>query len=258
MNINNAAVRTIDIITFLAKTKKSATLTEIAQGCNIPKSSALDIVYTLIEKGIVQIDNEQFKTYKLTVRLFELGTAVVNGNNLQSASHRVLKSLCEKTNTTVFLAVPQKDLVVYISKYEGMANVQSACSVGDTNPMTLTGIGKAMLAAYSNEKIHDLLGDGPYTKRTSRSISNYEDLIREMEQTRRRGYAIDDREGVDILYCYAAPVYDYTNRMIAAISVVCLYHDMDETMRSTYPQLVTDAAMEISRQMGFQGSCFYR
>lgn len=258
MNINNAAVRTIDIITFLAKTKKSATLTQIAQGCGIPKSSALDIVYTLIEKGIVQLDNEQFKTYKLTVRLFELGTAVVSGNDLQSASHRVLKLLSEKTNTTVLLAVPQKDQVVYINKYEGMTNVKSACSVGDANPMTLTGIGKAMLAAYSNEQIHELLGDGPYTKRTSRSITNYEELIREMEQTRQRGYAVDDREGVDILHCYAAPVYDDTNHMIAAISIVSLYHNMDDTMRGTYPQLVMDAAMEISRQLGFQGSCFYR
>ena len=257
MNINNAAVRTIDIITFLAKTQKSATLTQIAQGCNIPKSSALDIVYTLMEKGLVRIDNEQFKTYQLTVRLFELGTAVVSGNNLQSASQRILKALSEKTNTTVFLAVPQKDRVVYINKYEGMAHLQSACSVGDSNPMTVTGIGKAMLAAYSNEEIHNLLGDGPYTRRTSRSITGYGDLIREMEQTRQQGYAIDDREGVDILKCYAAPVYDYTNRMVAAISVVCVYHNTENAAQADYPQLVMDAAMEISRQLGFQGSRFY-
>ena len=52
MNINNAAVRTIDIITFLAKTQKSAVLTQIAQGCNIPKSSALDIVHPEFAQGI--------------------------------------------------------------------------------------------------------------------------------------------------------------------------------------------------------------
>lgn len=256
MKLNTAAARTMDIISFMSEMKKGVTLAEISHYCDIPKSSALDLVYTLQEKKIIQLDDVQFKTYKLTPRLFQLGASVLN-MDLQSAAEKTLHKLAERTSSTVFLAIPSNDKVIYIKKFEGAVTVQSACAVGSTNPMYITGIGKAMLATYSDEEVLRILGEGPYERRTERSITTYQDLIHELREIRARGYAIDDRESIELLYCFAAPIYDNAGHMVAAISNVNMYNELTEQHFREYPQMVMKAAMEISGQLGCMKSSTY-
>ncbi|MBE6906477.1 MAG: IclR family transcriptional regulator [Ruminococcaceae bacterium] len=241
----------------MSKSNKALTLTEIAKEINVPKSSALDLVYTLLEKGFIEVDNKDFKTYRLGVALFELGATAVNKNNLQTISRPFLSELSAKTGKTVFLAVPKGAESVYINKIDGTSQIQSACSIGALNPLHLTGLGKAILAGMTNQEVLNLLGEGPYEVRTANTIEGYQRLIVELEQTRKRGYSIDNREGVDQLYCFGAPIYDYSNRIIAAVSLTML--DVERTRESDANDIkcITDTAMRISRQMGYSGIRFY-
>jgi len=241
----------------MADAKKSLTLTEISTALNIPKSSALDIIQALLEKEVIEIDNPNYKTYKLGIVLFTLGSASVNRTNLQAVAHSLMAELSLKTKKTVFLGVPKHEKIVYVSKVEGSSPMQSSCSIGDTNPMYLTGIGKAILAGMTDADVHGLYGDGSYLKRTPQTLADYTDLIADLNRTRERGYAIDDREGVEFLYCFGAPIYDYTNKVIAAISIVSIVDEIGADEKSRYPQLLSQVAMEISRKLGFMGSKFY-
>lgn len=257
MKINTAVARSIDILTFLAENKKPMTLSEISKNVGIPKSSALDIMYTLVEKGMVEVANEEFKTYQLGLYCFHLGTEAVNRNDLQKTAARYLVELSEATGKTVFLSVPRGERVVYVSKIEGSSPVQSACPIGSTNPMYVTGIGKAILAGMSDEEIIKLYGEGPYERRTQRTLGNYEELIEDIRMTRERGYSIDNREGNDYIFCFGAPVYDYTNKVVAGISVVSLVEELTHEDMKTYPDKLKASALEISRKMGYSGQKFY-
>ncbi|MCL2674554.1 MAG: IclR family transcriptional regulator [Defluviitaleaceae bacterium] len=257
MKNNKTVTRTIDILIHMANAKKSLTLTEISTALNIPKSSTLDIIQALLEKEVIEIDNPISKTYKLGIVMFTLGSASVSRTNLQVEAHGPMTELSLKTKKTVFLAVPKHEKVVYVSKIEGSSAMQSSCAIGDTNPMYLTGIGKAILAGMTDAEVYALYGDGEYLKRTPQTLANYADLIADLNKTRERGYAIDDREGVEFLYCFGAPIYDYTNKVIAAISIVSIVDEVRAEEKICYPQLITQTAMEISRKFGFTGSKFY-
>ena len=254
---NKTVTRTIDILIHMANAKKSLTLTEISTELRIPKSSTLDIIQALLEKEVIEIDNPLSKTYRLGIVMFTLGAASVSRTDLQAAAAGLIAELSEKTKKTVFLAVPKHEKVVYVSKIEGSGALQSSCAIGDTNPMYLTGIGKAMLAGMTDAEVMNLYGDGPYAKRTAQTLASFAELTADLNKTRERGYSIDDREGVEFLYCFGAPIYDYTNKIIAAISIVSIVDEIRADEKNKYPQLISQTAMEISRKLGFTGTKFY-
>ena len=245
------------MLDLLAHSPKALTLSAIAKQLDIPKSSALDIIQTLQQRELIELSNPELKTYKLGINLFTLGATVINQNSLHSVARSLLTKLSHETKKTLYLGVPKQGNIVYVVKAEGGSPVRFSRSVGDTNPMYLTGIGKAILATLPDEDVRELYGDGPYEKRTAQSLTSYPMLVENLKQTRSQGYAIDDREGVDYIYCFAAPVYDYTGKAIAAISIVSLASEIGEEEQRTYPSLVINTALNMSRQMGFSKQQLY-
>ena len=247
----------MDILVYMADAKRPLTLTEISTALGIPKSSTLDIIHALLEKEIIEIDDPYSKTYKLGIILFTIGSSSVSRSNLQALAYPSITELSRQTKKTVFLGVPKHEKIVYVSKIDGSSPLQSSCSIGTTNPMYLTGIGKAILASMTDAEVFNLYGGGPYPQRTPQTITNYADLISNLNTVRERGYSVDDREGVEYVYCFGAPIYDYTNKAIASISIVSLVDEIKEDEKKLYPQLIQKTAMEISRKLGFIGDKFY-
>jgi DNA-binding IclR family transcriptional regulator len=254
---NIAVSRSVNILIFMAQTKKAVTLTEISRSLDIPKSSALNILYTLVKKGLVEIENPDLKTYQLGIKLFTLGAAVVNKNDLQVISQSYLTKLSEETKKTVFIAVPNEKKITYVSKIEGTSPVQYSCSLGSENPMHLTGIGKAYLATKTDDYVYEVYGSGPYERRTAKTLTTYDELINDLHKTRKRGYAIDDGEGIDNLYCLAAPLFDYENKAIAAISIVSLADEISDHERNLFIDMLIETAMSISKRLGYTRNSLY-
>jgi len=242
----------------MSKSEKYLTLTDISKQLDIPKSSALDIIQTLLAKEFISIENPVAKTYRIGISVFTIGTKSIRDNNLQEAANEVLTRLSQKTQKTIFLGVPKKDKVIYVSKLEGDSPVQSSASIGADNPMHLTGIGKAILAAMPIEEIAVLYQNEPYERRTANSITTYQELADHLQKIRQAGYAIDDKEGAEYIYCFAAPVYDFSDKVIAAISIASLAEEITEAEKELYPQLVIAAALEISKRLGYTHNKLYK
>lgn len=242
----------------MSKSEKYLTLTEISNELDIPKSSALDIIQTLLAKEFIELDNPEAKTYKIGISIFTVGAKSIQYNNLQEVASEVLTSLSQKTQKTIFLGVPKKDKVIYVSKLESDSPVQSSASIGSSNPMHLTGIGKAILAAMPTEEIAVLYQNEPYERRTEKSITTYEELVNHLTQVRQTGYAIDDKEGTEYIYCFAAPIYNHTNKVVAAVSIASLAEEIKAPEKKAYPELVVAAALEISKKLGYTHNKLYK
>jgi len=248
---NNAVSRGVNILTYMAQKKKPVTLTEISKSLGIPKSSALDIMYTFVKKGFLEIDNPDLKTYKLGAKLYSIGVAAINNNDLQTISQRHLSKLSERTGKTIFMAVPRENRIIYITKIEGNSPVQSSATVGADNPMHLTGVGKAYLAAITDQEVLELCGRGPYERRTPQTLTTYEELIGDLQKIRKRGYSVDDREGVEYIYCFAAPIYNHEDKPIASISIVSIVDEIGDKERECYAKWIVETAMNISSGLGY-------
>jgi len=248
---NKSAARVIDVLSLLAKAHKPLTLSDICREIDIPMSSAFELMYTLVEKDAVEIDSKEIKTFKLGMKLFEIGASVIENLDLHKISRPILEELSFTTGETVFLAVADKADVVYLDRVQTKSSINTSVSLGARNTMHTTGVGKALLSTYSNEKVAQLLGEGELLKKNAFSIGHYKDLIVELDCIRQRGYSIDNRENELDIFCVGAPIFDRECNSIAAISISSIFTKMTDDHVQYLGQLVVDAALLISKKLGF-------
>ncbi|MGW8428556.1 IclR family transcriptional regulator [Peribacillus simplex] len=253
VKLNKSASRVMDILVLLSREDQPLTVSEISRELNVPKSSTFEILTTMVEKGFLQVDNH-LKIYKLGLKLFEVGAAYLYNTDLHKAARPYLETLMTKTGETAFLAIESDGEVVYLDKVEAPSSIRTTATLGNRNPMYRTGLGKAILAGYSDDKVRELMGNTEFIQRTSNSITSYNSLIENLNQIRQRGYSIDDRENEEDVFCIAAPVYDESNRPVAAISVAGLATRMKDAEKDKYSEFLVEAALGISKRLGYRNN----
>lgn len=254
---NRAASRALDILKLISENDESLTITKISQALDIPKSTTYELLYTLLEKRFLEMDNEKLKTFRLGLETFKIGSAFLNKADIYHESRSWLEKLMQACGETVFLAVQDSGELVYINKVEGNSLVRTTAILGSRKPMHCTGLGKALLAAYPCESVKNIVGEGALLTITKHTIKNYDDLMLDLEQIRKRGYSIDAMESQLDVSCVAVPVYDGESRPIAAISIASLSSRMNEDRITYLSNLVVDAALNISRRLGFSEGKLY-
>lgn len=253
MRINKSTARTIDIIKLLAVSGRPMTLTEISRELAIPKTSTFDIITTLIDRNILEYEDKRFKTIQLGLGLFEVTLLALGKRDLHRVARPYLNQILEDTGETVYLAVENNSEVVYLDKAEGSSAVRYSAELGARLPLYCTGLGKAILAAYPADKVRELVTGRTMNQFTASTITNLMDLQEELAATKQRGYAIDNQEVTEGIYCVAAPVFDATDKPIAAISIASGVSLMENGRLAKLGALISDKALIISRKLGFSG-----
>ena len=258
MKINRSVARAIDMLNMISETKDPLTITEISQRLDIPKSTAFDIINTLVDKGYLETDKKQ-KTFSMGINVFQVGSRYLDKLDFQSAAHSLLEEMMLKSGETVFLAVENQGRLVYLDKVESNASVRTDSRLGTSNPMYCTGLGKALLAAYENDRVKAIISQEPMKAKTEYTLTNYQELLRDLEQTRRRGYSIDNRESELEVFCVAAPIYDLSGRPVAAISIAGMASRMlgNDQKVAEFGKLVMETALLVSKRLGYRGSRVY-
>lgn len=158
--------------------------------------------------------------YRLTVRLFEIGSRAISGMNLVSISRPYLEQLAAGTGETVHLVARNNDEVVYLYKEDRRESViHMASFVGLRSPMYRTAVGKSILALLPEEEVRRIWDRSVIEPLTPNTIVRYDDLLENLAIVRQRGWAMDNEENELGVLCIAAPIKDFTNTPIGAISI---------------------------------------
>jgi DNA-binding IclR family transcriptional regulator len=241
--------KAFDLIDLLDR-QPGLTLTEISTQAEMNKATALRILANLEERRYVERDTNG--RYHLGVRLLQLGTRMSNGLDLRTIARPMLKKLNAIYSETVNLAVASSSGVVYIDIIESAQGLRMAATVGAVDDVHSTAIGKSMAAHWPPTVLEAMLARRPMAPKTEKTITDRDRFNDELAQVRRLGYAIDDEENESSARCVGAPIFDHLGQCVGGISVSgpatrMKALDIDEVGRR-----VVDAAMEISRQLGYR------
>ena len=147
LRLNKSASRAVQLLEFLSGREKAPTQQEISEYLHLPKSSTYELVYTLMASGVVEYDNVDLKTFRLGIKVFEIGMSVLQRSGFHQIARPLLEKLSSETNEVVFLAIENDGEVVYLDRVEKERNLaRFANTVGSRGPMYCTGLGKALLA----------------------------------------------------------------------------------------------------------------
>ena len=143
------------------------------------------------------------KKYCLDIRTFSLGMKYVSDLTLIKQCGSYLPALAEKYNKTAFVGVLNGTQVVYLYKYVGRNSRLATCAIGSSKPVYATSLGKVILAYLPRED----------------TIVSKDDLLKELDSIRQKGYATENRELGEFTFCYGVPVFDHKGNVIASISL---------------------------------------
>ncbi len=251
MKLNRTTQRTVEILKLVSRDPEGITLDDICKKLDIPKTSAYDIVTTLAEMGMVNVDRGQRQRYTIGLTAYRVGISYTNNMDLINVVEAELKAFARQVGKTVFFGVRSDNEVVYICKAEPENPIITTATVGTKNPMYCTSLGKAILA-YCDEETRRQVVDGlRFEKKTDRTITDRESFMDELEKVRERGFAFDSREMEAHMECVGAPVFGADGSVAGAISVSSLYMPTEDYEELGH--LVSRKARELSRLIGFIG-----
>ena len=243
--------RAFDIVELLSREPNGLKLTEIASRVDLNKSTAYRILASLQKRGYVE-KREQSKVYRLGLEFIELSSAFLNSLELKTEAQPMLNQLSKQTGQTVFMAILQGADVVYIDKVESFNSLRRYQIIGKRMPLYATSLGKALLTGLTDAEITRLYEGREFIKITPHTIDNIHDLLKEVELTRRRGWAHDNQENELGTMCVGAPVFDYRNMVVAAVSVAWEMEGLPNFDLKRVAGLVVEATQEISHRMGYR------
>jgi DNA-binding IclR family transcriptional regulator len=224
-------------------------VTELGRKLDVHKATASRLIATLAERGFVERDPISEK-YRLGFGLISLAGAAVGGNDLVRAARPILDDLAERTHETVNLGVLSGESVVYIDQVTGTRSIVSVSWVGQRTPLHCTSNGKVLLA-YATDAERERMLAAPLTRLTSRTITDLRKLRAQLAEVRARGYAQTLEELEEGLNAVAAPVRGMGGDVVAALSVSGPAFRMRAVDLPRSGKLAADAALAISRRLGY-------
>lgn len=249
MKRNRTTQRTVDILKLISKLPNGITLETICEKLDLPKTSGYDIVTTLVDMGMVNVERGQRQSYTIGLLAYRIGINYTNHMDFIGLLEPELKAFAKEVGKTVFFGVRSDYEIVYICKAEPENPIITTATIGTKNPMYCTSLGKAILAFSKEEETQKIVAHMKMKKKTERTLNTKEDLMMQLKQVSRRGYALDEREVEDHMECVGAPVFGADGNVLGAISVSSLYQPNEDY--HALGKATAKKALELSKILGF-------
>ena len=245
--------RAFTIIDEVSKSnERGLSMSEIADKISLPVSTVYRIIQNLIHWQYI-VERED-GNYTLGFAFLSLGNIVKENLKLTSIARTHMENLNQITSETIYLSLldPVHCEIIYIDKLESRHSIKLAAGIGSRNFIHGTANGKCLVSKLSKDKIKKMLETKGMPALTQYTITDIQRFLEEIDQVNAVGYALDDLENELGVRCVAAPILDYTGKVVAAVSISGIDSNMSlERLKTEYSLLVHDAALKISQRMGY-------
>lgn len=198
-----SVLRVLDILDLLRQRPGGATLRELAEVTDMPKSSVFRYLATLESRGYVE-RIEKDGAFRLSAAF--ISTEAHHLELLANRARPRMEELRDRFGETVNLAVLDDTRIIYLEIVESRRSMRWVVAKGDREHLHSTALGKAVAMVLDDEEISSILETEGMPARTERTIGDPGDFLREIARARIDGYAIDDEENEQGGRCVAVPI----------------------------------------------------
>ncbi len=238
--------RMVSLLDALAQHPDPVSLKELSSMTGLHPSTAHRILNDLVIKRFV--DRADAGSYRLGMRLLELGNIVKSRLNVREAALDFMRALHRKTQQTVNLSVRQGDEIVYIDRaFSERSGMQVVRAIGGRAPLHLTSTGKLFLSVDDAKQVRAYATRTGLAGHNKNSITDLAKLERELSLVRARGYARDNEELELGVRCMAAGIHDDSGKLIAGLSISA----PGDRLREEWLDDLVKTAADISAVLGY-------
>ena len=243
-----AVTRALALLDRLAAQREPMSLAQLTAELALPKSSVHGLCNTLMSFGYLR--RQPDGAFLIGPRVMSLAEAFVSGTDVAQEFSALWADAGAAPEETVVLSVLNGTDALYVAVRNSARPLGLAFNVGMRLPAYLSGSGKAMLAYQTPDAVRKIFAAGLNTRLTRKGPREVDALLKELSQTRKRGYSIDDetvREGV---YSFGAPVFDATGHAVAGVAVCINKALLGADRGERHREVVLKVARTLSQRLG--------
>jgi IclR family acetate operon transcriptional repressor len=219
-------------------------VTEIADRLGVAKSTALALARTLSDAGLLRTVDPGPR-YVLGLKLLRLGDLVGQQTSFAKLGLPILRDLSSVTGMTSRLAANEGGYPVFLERIDGEGSIRFHAPLGQREQPHATAAGKAILAYLDEADVRTILAEAGMSRYTAKTFTDAEPLLGELARARTVGYALDDEEEAEGVFCVGAAFFDHQRSCVGALSVTGLkvdvpfreVHQLGSTVRAHADQL---------------------
>lgn len=209
--------RGLAVVQAFQERKRHLTIAQISHRTEIPRAAVRRCLHTLIKLGYATTDG---RTYSLLPKVLTLGHAYLSSTPLAVSAQPYLDRMSEQLHEACNMATLEGDDILYIARSATTQRLISVdLSVGGRLPAYCTSMGRILLSAMDDATLQDYLAHVDLQPKTSKTLTDREQLAQCLQQVRQQGWCIVDQELEQGLRSIAVPVYDASGQVLAALNV---------------------------------------
>ena len=239
--------RALRVLGFLGERPRN--IDEVAEFMGLHRTTALRTLQAL--EGERFVTRDEHHVFRLGSRLYHLANLALENTDLRTVAAPHITALSAEVPHTIHLAALEARRVIYIDKREAENRVRMYSRIGNPAPLYCTGVAKAILAFLPVAEQREIASRIDFVRHTDNTLTNPKELLAELAETARRGYAIDHLEHETFVNCVAAPVLEASGAVIGSVSITAttLVCDFEEVL-TLVPQLL-ETTGTISAEYGW-------
>jgi IclR family pca regulon transcriptional regulator len=249
-----ALARGMLVLRTLARARRELGLSELSQRTGIDKSTTHRLARVLLDLGYLA-QNHDTRKYQLGLGVLELGFGYLMSSNVREWTKPHLEALSREFGGTISLAILDGTDIIYVERLvdpNWTFSFSVDMYVGARLAAHRGALGKALLSCLSDDEVRARYRDRPLEAFTPKTIVDPERLLAEVRETRARGFALNDEEGVPGFRTIAAPIRDRKGDPAGAINVAMISAEwsLQDLVDRISPRLI-DVTSTISAQLGY-------
>jgi IclR family transcriptional regulator, KDG regulon repressor len=246
----NSLERAFKILRCFSLHKPELSLIEICEMTQLPKPTVFRLL-AVMEKERFVARTYEGQRYRVGIRTFELSGIFMANLSLEVVARPAMEALAIGHGMTCNLAILDDGQVVYMAVAEKPGFMRYSPIIGYRHFIHCSALGKAMTANLPEAEVRGYLKKHGMPALSPFTITDPDRLVENLAQVQRQGYALDDQEGAVGVCCLAVPIWDHTQRIVAAMS-------LSGPSTTFSPELITQISDDmkhhatiISRQLGW-------
>lgn len=217
------------ILDYMMTKDGGLTLKDISEGIDLPKSTSLKILNTLCEQNLLW-RTEDTKKYYFGTDLIGYGQRAIADFDISRISLPYLKYLRDETKETINLGIERDNKIVAIQKLDSPQSINLNSRVGSKVDLYCSAMGKAILATKSVEELDDYFSKTDLKPVTKNTMTDIPKIYKHLEVIKENGYATDNRESQDEIFCIGAAM-EKNGKALGAFSVSMPAYRIDKLKR---------------------------
>lgn len=245
-------LRLLMVLEEVARVGIPVTPTEVNANLELPKPTIHRLFATLEEEGFLQRDMDG-RTYSPGPRMRVLASSTLSSLRIRTARQAILRRLSREIGETCNIALPDRDSMLYLERVETEWPLRIQLPQGTRVPFHATASGKMYLSTLVPNHLQRYLNATSLTGHTENTITDREALLAELDEIKRKGYALDREEFMPDMIAIAVPILEPNDRLMATLSFHAPTQRFDVERAVTYLDALREASKELSLLVAADG-----